>query len=184
MNISRSKLSKFKKLPGLEDIATVYAVIVVMIYYPTINYFFWKFPSWILFSTIGDLFSIFSYMVSVNFIESLLVLAGVLALCIILPRKWFYDHFTSRGVLLVILTLGFLIFWGSKMQPEMPFPWTLVRQSPLIFLLIIALVFLLDKIGFLRKILTGAANRFIVFLYFLIPISILSLIVVLVRNIT
>lgn len=116
--------------------------------------------------------------------ESLLVLAGVLALCVILPRKWFYDRFASRGVLLVILTLGLFIYFGSKTQPEMPFPWTLVRQLPLFFLLIIVLVFLLDQIGFLRKILTGTATRFIVFLYFSIPISILSLIVVVVRNIS
>jgi hypothetical protein len=122
-------------------------------------------------------------MVTVNFMESLLVLAGVLVLCVVLPRRWFYDRFVSRGLLLVIFTLGFFIYLGGKMQPEMPFPWALIRQLPLIFLLIIALVLLLDKVGFLRKILTGTANRFIVFLYFSIPISILSVVVVALRNV-
>ena len=162
----------------------VYAVIVVMLYYPTILRFFWKLPSWLLFSSLGDLFSIYCYMVTINFLESLLALLSVLGLCMILPRKWFYDYFISRGVLLTVLTLAFFIYLGSKMQPEMPFPWGLVRQTPLFLLLIILLVFILDQIAFLRKILEELANRFIVFLYILVPISILATIVVLVRNVS
>lgn len=156
----------------------------MMLYYPTIIRFFWKLPSWLLFSSSGDLFNIFCYMVTINFLESLLVLLSVLALCIILPRKWFYDHFISRGALLTILTLAFFIYLGSKMRPEMPFPWSLVRQTPLFILLIILLVFILDQIVFFRKILEETANRFVVFLYILVPISIFSAIVVLVRNVS
>lgn len=173
----------FKKIPKSEDIASVYAVIVIMIYFPTINIFFWKFPSWILSSTLGDIFAIYSYMVTINFLESLLVFVALLVLCIVLPRKWFYDHFVSRGASLVILTLGFFIYLGRSMQPGMLFPWNLIHQLPLISLLIVMLVFLLDKISFLQKILKETANRFIVFLYISIPISILSLLVVVVRNV-
>ena len=153
-----------------------------MVYFPSINLFFWKFPSWILYSTLGDLFNIFCYMVTVNFLESLLVIAGVIALCMVLPRKWFFDNFSSRGVLLVILSLGFVIYMGTQMQSETSFPWDLVRLSPVIFLLILLLVPLLDKVDFLRKFLLAVANRFVVFLYISIPISILAVLVVLVRN--
>lgn len=153
-----------------------------MIYYPTINRFFWKIPSWILFSTLGDLFSIYSYMVLVNFLESLLVLGSVLILCVILPRKWFYDNFLSKGTLSVILTLLFLIYLGSKMQSDV-FPWTLIRMSPYILLLIVFLVFLLDRVNFLRNFIEKLADRFTVFLYILIPISVLSALVVLIRNV-
>jgi len=174
-------LNLFKKIPRLSDIAAVYAVIVVMIYYPTINRFFWKFPSWILFSTLGDLFSIYSYMVLVNFLESLLVLGSVLMLCIVLPRKWFYDQFLSKSVLLVVFTLSYFLYLGSQMQSEI-FPWALVRMSPYVFLAIVFLVFLLDRVNFLRKFLAMMADRFTVFLYISIPISVLSVLVVLVRN--
>jgi hypothetical protein len=177
-------LSIIKKIPKLKTIAPVYAVIVVMLYYPTIIRFFWKTPSWLLFSPLGDLFSIYCYMVAINFLESLLVLLGVLVLCVILPKKWFYDYFISKGILLTVLTLAFFMYLGNKMQPEMPFPWGLVRQTPWFILLIILLVFILDQIAFLRKFLEATANRFVVFLYILIPISILAAIVVLVRNIS
>lgn len=177
-------MSIFKKIPKPDDIAAVYAVIVAMVYFPTINRFFWKVPSWILSSTLGDLFLLYAYTVVVNFLESLLVLGAVLGLCMILPGKLFLDRFTSRAVLLVILTLGFLIYLGTQMQRASVFPWALVRQSPLILLVILLLVHLLDQIGFLRKFLAAAANRFIIFLYISIPVSILSLLVVLIRNIT
>jgi hypothetical protein len=175
-------LSILKKIPKLEDIAAVYAVIVVIIYYPSINSYFWKFPSWILFSTLGDLFNIYAYMVTVNFLESLLVLFAVLALCIVLPRKWFYNYFVSRGSLLVILTLGFLIYLGHKIQPDMSLPFSLFRMLPIALIIILALVFLLGQIGWLRKILEEIAARLIVFLYISIPISIFSFLVVVVRN--
>ena len=177
MNISR-------KIPRLDDVAPVYAVIVIMLYYPTIIRFFWKFPSWILFSSLGDIFSIYAYMVTVNFLESLLVLVSVLGLCIVLPQKWFYDRFVSRGISLVVLTLGFFIYLGSRMDLDMIFPWPLVRLLPLIFVIIILLVFLIDKVGFLRKVLTEMASHLTVFLYISIPISIISLLVVLARNVS
>lgn len=181
-NLRQVNLNILKKLPKSADIAAVYAIIVAILYYPTINRFFWKLPSWILFASLGDLFNFSAYMFTVNFLESLLVLLGVLALCIILPRKWFYEHFVSRGVLLVVLTLGYIIYLGTLMQPNMPFPWNLIRLSPVIFLIILLIVFLLDQIGFLRKFLNAAADRFIVFLYISIPVSILSFAVVLIRN--
>lgn len=173
----------FKKIPSLDDIAAVYAVIVVMIYAPTINLFFWKLPSWVLFSTLGDLLNIFFYAITVNFIESLMVIAAVVFLCMVLPSKWFYDHFCAKGVMLVLLTLGFLIYLGSRMQPEMPFPWDLVRGSPVIFLCILVAVFLLDKIDRLGGFLQALANRFVVFLFLSIPVSVVALLVVFMRNI-
>ena len=154
-----------------------------MIYVPTINVFFWKVPSWILFSTLGDLFNIFCYTITVNFLESLLTIIAVIVLCMILPGKWFYDRFCTKGIMLVILALGFMIYLGSRMQPEMPFPWNLVRASPAILLCILAAVFVLDKIEPLGRFLLAIANRLVVFLLISIPVSILALAVVLVRNI-
>lgn len=85
--------------------------------------------------------------------------------------------------MLVLLTLGFIIYLGSRMQPEMPFPWDWVRASPVIFLVILAAVFVLDKIDPLARFLLAVGNRFVVFLFISIPVSLLALLVVLVRNI-
>src|SRR5688572_22366343 len=95
-------LSIIKKIPKLEEIAPVYAVIVVLIYPWTLTRFFWKLSSWILFASVGDLAALFAYMVVVNLLESILVLLVPLVMSIILPHKWFYDRFKTRSISLVL----------------------------------------------------------------------------------
>ncbi len=171
------------KIPKLEEIAPVYAVIVVMVYPWTLLRFFWKVPSWILFAPVGDLAAIFAYMVVVNLLESILVLLAPLVMSVILPRKWFYDRFESRSVSLVLFGLGYLIYLTQHLSEDVAFPLTLVRWTPVVPLVILVLVFLVDRISFLRKVLVELAVRLTVFLYISIPVSVISFVVVLLRNI-
>ena len=176
-------MSIVNKIPKLEQIAPVYALIVVMIYPWTLMRLFWKLPSWILFASIGDLVVIFAYMVAVNFLESILVLFAPLGINLILPQKWFYDRFESRSVSLVLFGLGYLTYLKNQLSVDAPFPLTLVRWLPAAFVAILVLVFLVDRVAFLRQALVALATRLTVFLYLVVPISILSLLVVLFRNI-
>src|SRR5687767_1339992 len=108
-------LSIVNKIPKLEEIAPVYAVIVMMVYPWTLTRYFWKLSSWILFASVGDLAVFLAYMLVVNLLESILVLLVPLAMSVILPREWFYDHFKTRGVALVLFGLGFLIYLNRNM---------------------------------------------------------------------
>lgn len=175
-------MSITNKIPKLTEIAPVYAVIVMMIYPWTLSRYFWKLSSWILFASIGDLASLFAYMVVVNLLESILVLLAPLAMSILLPRKWFYDRFTTRAVSLVLFGLGYLMYLNKKLDVDSPFPLTLIRWLPAALLVILILVFLVDRVPFLRRILEEVANRLTVFLYISIPVSVISLLAVLIRN--
>ena len=181
--MSGQKLSFIEKIPKLEDIAPVYAVIVMMVYPWTLARFFWKLSSWILFASLGDLTAYFAYMVVVNLLESILVLLVPILMSIILPHRWFYDRFRTRSISLVLFGLGFLIYLDKKLYADSPFPLTLVRSIPLAVVAILVLVFLVDRVGFLRRILDELANRLTVFLYISIPISVVSLLVILIRNV-
>ena len=176
-------LSIIEKIPKLEEIAPVYAVIVLMIYPWTLTRFFWKLSSWILFASVGDLAALFAYMVVVNFLESILVLLALLVMSIILPQKWFYDRFKTRSVALVLFGLGYLIYLNKNFHADSPFPLTLVRWIPIVAVAILVLVFLVDQVGFLRRVLDEMANRLTIFLYISIPVSVIALLVVLIRNI-
>jgi hypothetical protein len=176
-------LSMIEKIPKLEDIAPVYAVIVMMIYPWTLSRFFWKLSSWILFASVGDLAALFAYMVVVNLLESIVVLLVPILMSIILPQKWFYDRFRTRSISLVLFGLGYLIYLDKKLYADSPFPLTLVRWIPLAVILIVVLVFLVDRVGFFRKVLDELANRLTVFLYISIPISVISLLAILIRNV-
>jgi len=172
-----------KKFPTLEQIAPVYAVIVMIIYAWTLVHFFWRLPSWFLFSNLSDLASIFAYMIVVNLMESLLVLVAPLLLNMVLPRAWFYDRFTTRSVSLVLVGLGYLIYLDDHLQAELPFPIAMVRWIPAVMVVILVLVYLLDRFNIIRRLLDGIANRALIFLYISIPISVISLLVILIRNI-
>ena len=176
-------MSIVHKIPKLEEIAPVYAVIVMIVYPWTLTRYFWKLPSWILFASVSDLAAFFSYMVVVNLLESVLVLLVPLVLSVILPRKWFYDHFKTRSVALVLFGVGFLIYLNRNLHADSPFPLTLVRWTPVAAVAILVFTYLADQVGFLRKILEELANRLTVFLYISIPVSAIALLVVLIRNI-
>jgi hypothetical protein len=123
-----------------------------------------------------------AYISVVNLMESLLVLLAPIALSLILPHKWFYDRFVTRGLLLASLGLGYLIYFDKQIQAGVPFPYALAKWTPVVFVLILVLVFLLDKINFLGRILEDLADRLTIFLYILIPLTALSLVIVLIRN--
>ncbi len=176
-------LSIVKKIPKLEQIAPVYAVIVMLVYPWTIIRYFWKLSSWALFTSLGDLANYFAYMMALNFLESIIILLAPLLLNMILPPKWFYDRFVTRGVSLVLLGLGYLILLNRNMNALDPFPWDMIRLIPIVAVVILILVFLIDRIPFVPRILDELSNRALVFLYVSIPISVISVLVVLIRNI-
>ena len=176
-------LSITEKIPKLEEIAPVYAVIVMMIYPWTLTRYFWKLSSWILFASVGDLVALFAYMVVVNLLESIVVLLVPILMSIILPQKWFYDRFRTRSISLMVFGLGYLIYLDKKLYADSPFPLTLVRWIPMAVIVIIVLVFLVDRVGLLRRVLDELANRLTIFLYISIPVSVIALLVVLIRNI-
>ena len=171
------------RFPSLKQVAPVYSVIVVAIYGFSIIRFFWRVPSLINYSTIGQVGVIFSYMVVVNLIESLMIMCAPIALSMMLPGKWFFEQFVAKGVLLVSMVLGYFGYISSHINTEEDFPYSLVKWSPLVFIFILVLVFLLARIKFLTKVLEWVAEQLEVFLTLSLPISMIALVVVLVRNI-
>ena len=176
-------LSIIRKIPKLDQVAPVYAVIVMLVYPWTITRYFWKLSSWSLFTPLGDLANFFAYMIALNFLESLIILLAPILLSLILPQAWFHDRFVTRGVSLVLLGLGYLIVLNRNMYAGDPFPWNMIRLIPVVVVTILILVFFVDRIPFVPRILDELSNRALVFLYISIPISVISLLVVAIRNI-
>jgi hypothetical protein len=122
-------------------------------------------------------------MIVVNLIESILVLLAPLLLSVILPKKWFYDRFIPKGILLVLLGLAYDMYFDSQLQYQTTFPVELVYCTPAIAIAILGLVFLIDRFRFLDRILAELSSRLPIFLYIAIPVSLVALLVVLIRNI-
>jgi hypothetical protein len=170
------------KIPPTEHLISFYAVLASILYGWSIYLFFWTIPSWGNFLTLGEIAVIFSYMIVVNLIESLFVGFFILMISLILPPAWFSEHFLSKGVLIIVIGLGFLMYrnfyFPTKALSELPINhlWILLAVGLLI------LLFPVNKIPYWQTTVEAFADRFVIFLYILLPISALSIVITLARN--
>ena len=170
------------KLPRLAQVYPVYAIIVILTYGWTIYWTLWKLPSWLDFLPLGEIGAIFCYLMATNLMESLLTLLGVTVVSLVLPQKWFRDLFVSRGsVLAASVLIPIMVFEYHFDKPAdyySKFPMLLL----VMFLVACVLVFLAGWINIVRKAVEVFAEKAVIFLFISLPVSILSLMVVLVRN--
>jgi hypothetical protein len=171
------------RLPSKGQLAAVYGVIAFIVYGWTIYWYLWKLPSWLYFMTLGELLVTFSYAIVVNFLESLLVLLVPVMLCVLLPLHWFRERFVARGVTLVIILLIALMKYLNAITGLQDFPPGLPWMILAVFVLTALMVFLVGRIQFLCKLLEEIANRATIFIFIFLPLSVISILVVLVRNV-
>lgn len=171
------------RLPSLGQLTAVYGVIVLMVYGWTIYWYLWKLPSWLYFLTVGELLVTYSYAMVVNLIESLLVLLLPVFLSLLLPIRWFRERFVAQGVILVVLFLIALMYYLNVIISLQGFPsglgWTVLAA----IIVISFLTFLVGRVGLLRKVVEEIGNRATIFVYIFLPLSVLSIFVVLIRNV-
>ncbi|MEW6083576.1 MAG: hypothetical protein AB1607_03175 [Chloroflexota bacterium] len=169
-----------KKIPSRDQITPVYAVIVTMIYSWSIVFFFWRLPSLLFYSTIGEIGVMFAYMITADFLDSLIILILLILLCLLLPEKLFFNRFSTKGVFLSVLILAGIFSYGQYYRAESLA--LLLQKTLLAGLVFLILAFLLDEVQFVRRLFEGIANRAVVFLYLFLPITALSVLTVFLRN--
>jgi len=173
------------RLPNLQAILQVYAVIAVMLSAWTITAFLWKLSAWLLILNLGEIFTVFSYVIVTNLVESLIVLFLLLLACVLLPPQILRDDFVVRGG---ILSIGFIAALMVFVKIEMQFGLesrTLLLIGPLAILLLNAvLLSFSSKIRFLHSGILWISDRLVVFLYILVPLFAFLFAYVLLRNIT
>ncbi len=178
-------LAIFKRIPPWGRGLQVYAVGAVVVYSWTLLWFFWKLPSLIDFLNLGEILSAFAYLLTVNFVESLLVLVAPLLLSLILPQKWFCDQFIARGAGLVLAVTGYLIILAFQFQTINGYPDIFLKTWSVAFAaaLIAVIVFLVGRFVVLRNALEALADRTTIFLYLTIPLSLIALLAVGIRQV-
>jgi hypothetical protein len=171
-----------KRMPTSQQLVPVYGVIVLIVYGWTIYWYLWKLPSWLYFLTLGEMAVAFAYAMVVNFLESILVLIVPVLLCLLLPSRWFRDQFVAQGTALVICSLAALIKYLGVIITLQAIPAEMGVSALLVIVGIVSVVFLVGRIGFLRNMVSEIANRTTIFLYVFLPISAISILVVVGRN--
>jgi hypothetical protein len=151
-----------------------------MLFAWSILQFFWYLPSWLYFMRPADLIGVFSYIMVSSFIEGLAFLFLLLLLSFLPPQKYFRDEFAVYGTSISLCVIGLImarVVLYNIFEMAIPYFKTLLILSPII------VSFLAIVIRPVRQALLWLSDRLIVFLYLLVPLSVLSLLVIVVRNI-
>jgi hypothetical protein len=171
-----------KKIPKIDYIIAVYAVIAAITFTWSMIQFFWNLPSWFYFSSVGEIFVIFTYMMTFNLIEGLLVLFFIIVLFTLMPSIFVSGQFITKAVLVILTGFGFLIYRNlyfptKALSGLTTFQWVLILGLQFLILIVP-----FNKFPAFCGVVENLADRFIVFIYITVSLSILSVIVVLTRN--
>jgi hypothetical protein len=179
MKETKLKLFFSQRIPSRSEILAVYSITVMLIYGWSTYWFIWNLSSWISFLTSGEIWAIYCYTAAVNFIESVSILIGIVCLCIFLPPKWMRDNFVWHASSIVSLCLIYLMVILAQSVPISDLP----RYAAYGLIIFVILHFISIKTRWLRTLVEESAERSIIFLYISIPISIVALISLMIRNI-
>ena len=146
--------------------------------------FLWKLSAWLLLLNLGEIFTIFSYAMVASFLESLIILVMLLVASVLLPAQALRDDFLVRGTILSIGLFGSLaMFVGFHMRFGIESGNRLLIP-PLIVLLLMALLLRFSaKFRSVRSVALWLSDRFVIFLFILLPLFLILSIYVALRNI-
>jgi hypothetical protein len=172
-----------KHLPPFQNILPVFAITSFMVYGWTTLIYFRYLHYWSAFLNLGEISAIFCYSMLADLGESLIITFLLLAMCFVLPSRYLRDMFVVRGTLLVVfvflsISLFINIFPDLNAYAYMVLPWTIAT-----FVGAVLLAVFVTKIHFIVRAITWLSDSVIIFLYVLMPVTALSLLVVLARNI-
>lgn len=176
------------KLPKNKEILPVFSTIVFVVFTWTLYRMFWQVPSWLGYMNVWKVIVLTSYVMAFALVESLVFLGFLLILTLIYPARHLKEKFVSQG-LMITATLGlgaYLIqrkistLYKLELWQLIVYP-LLILGTLLLFILISSLLF--DRSKTLTRLTMNMADRMTVFTYLYVPLSLISLTVVIVRNI-
>ncbi len=175
-----------RRFPARQSLAGAYAFLVFLLYSWTLLISFYKLPSWLFYLDIPDLLSIYAYAFAVNFAESLLALAALILLDLTAFLPFRREGFQTRAMIFALIALGSamarLYLFRNYEFSSIQFTSNEILWWALTFLAAFALSAIGGYFEKTRRIFETIADRMIVFLYIYLPVSALSLAVILFRN--
>lgn len=177
-----------ERFPDYQNLIGLYALIVLMVYSWTLFTSFYKLPSWMLHFTTIQIIAIFAYAFSLNLLESLFVLFGLFFLnytiFVSLKNR---EEFQARSFLTALVLLAssmqrlilFQEYSDVAAFVSGEFTWWITTIT-----IGLPLVILIPKIKKVRDLIRNLADRATIFLYVYLPLSFISILIIIIRNIS
>jgi hypothetical protein len=172
------------RIPAGNDILLLFAFTAFLIYGRTLFIFVWKLPSWLKLLTVNEMLPILSYSFSFNLLETAGVVLALLVIGFILPPAWFRNSFVVRGVWTVfVILVSLMILLGFLNVLMVNISNVLVWWTGATVVLAVLAAFAAPRLRLMRSAALWFAEQTIIFLFLLMPASLIGLIVVAARNI-
>jgi hypothetical protein len=176
------------RLPTRSETLSVFSIFVFFVFSWTLYRSFWYVPSWLEYLNVWSVMVIIAYVLAFALFESATMLALVVFFSLFFPLKFFKARYVLQGSSLAALVCvgAFLLQRKINLVYRLEL-WQLLAY-PLVglllgVLLVVLLAFLFDRFSLLTRLASALVERMVIFVYIYVPLGLLALLVVLVRNI-
>lgn len=175
------------RLPEKAQVLPALSAIIFVVFTWSLYRMFYQLPSWLGYLSLGNVLSLAAYVLMFALVESLVLLAILLIFGACLPGIWLRKDFAVQGSTLTgIAALGAYLLQRNvgalyKLPPERLLLNSLLILAGLILALGIS-AFIYMRLPVLQKWVGNLAERLTVFAYIYIPLGLISLAAVLLRN--
>ena len=176
------------KFPSLQEITPVFSLILFIVFTWTIFRMLFQIPSWLYSHSKSGIFSLAAYVFSFALVESILMLVFILIVCLLLPRYLFKDRFIAQGSLVVVACSVWALvvqFQRESLVKRDLFElmaWVMLFILSLLLITFISYI-LLQRFQKAQVVIEKIVDRMIVFAWIYVPVGLVSIVIVIVRNI-
>lgn len=121
-------------------------------------------------------------MMAFAFLESLLVTGLLAVLSAILPPKWLQDGFGYKGFICMVMATIAAIILQRTLKGELPPVQILLLIGFASLVWTVVIIMLAERTPRVQNVLIDVADRLSIMLFLYVPIGLVSLIVVTLRN--
>ena len=181
-----------RKLPVRAEALSVFNVLIFVVFGWSIRGFLFEIPSFLLYLSLGDISAVVFYMMAFAFFECVLLTGGLVIVSMILPSNWFRTGFAYKGFLIILVaTTCFILFQGYY---KVGFFQNIINNDyshiqPMVIGVIVGLMGLIGLFAIfhnkprLQNYLSKFIEQFSIFAYIYVPLGVIGILVVFVRNI-
>ncbi len=169
----------------------VFGIVLFVVFGWSIRGFFFKVPAFALYFGIGTDLAVLCYMFAFALFESLLVTGALIALASLLPQRSLRDGFAYKSFLIILVATAAMIAFENYYRvgyfkdimagddSSIP-PFVIGVVTSILSLAVLLWLFHIKPR--LQKYAAFIMEQFSVFMYIYVPLGLLGLIVVIVRN--
>lgn len=172
------------RLPDRREFFLVFAACVIPVFAWALLVYIDQLPALILRLSIGEIIGVTSYIFALALIESLILIVPVIVLTLLLPARFFKQHFVAVGSVIILISSIWLMY--ANHNDSYDAEWTTVQLLVILAAYLGSLaipVALVLRFKRVEEIIQAIMERLAVLAYIYVALACLALVVVAIRNI-